>query len=106
MGGILLLEALLAEYTRRGIDLDTHWFVQYSMPTQPYNFTKGSIFHLIEPDLDQDGLPKNLSTIPSSQLNCKYSCPSCTEDKLAQLCATPGLKQHFELLFFSAYIHD
>ena len=28
----------------------TYWFVQYGMTTQPYQFTKGSIFHLMEPD--------------------------------------------------------
>lgn len=52
-GGILSLEPSLAKYTRRGVDLDTYWFVQYGMTTQPYEFTKGSIFHLMEPDLNQ-----------------------------------------------------
>lgn len=39
LGGILSLEPSLAKYTRRGIDLDTYWFVQYGMTTQPYEFT-------------------------------------------------------------------
>ncbi|EWG67855.1 PBSX family phage portal protein [Enterobacter asburiae] len=41
------------------------------MTTQPYEFTKGSIFHLIEPDLNQEiyGLPEYLSAIPSALLN-------------------------------------
>lgn len=44
------------------------------MTTQPYEFTKGSIFHLIrlmEPDLNQEiyGLPEYLSAIPSGLLN-------------------------------------
>lgn len=71
LGGILALEPSLAKYTRRGLDLDTYWFVQYGMTTQPYEFTKGSIFHLMEPDLNQEicGLPEYLSTIPSIQLN-------------------------------------
>lgn len=71
LGGILSLEPSLAKYSRRGIDLDTHWFVQYGMTTQPYEFTKGSIFHLMEPDLNQViyGLPEYLSAIPSALLN-------------------------------------
>ena len=45
-GEVIALEPALAKYTRRGLDLDTYWFVQYGMTTQPYQFTKGSIFHL------------------------------------------------------------
>ncbi|EDJ4549382.1 capsid portal protein [Salmonella enterica] len=46
-------------------------FVQYGLTTQPYEFTKGSIFHLMEPDLNQEiyGLPEYLSAIPSALLN-------------------------------------
>ena len=71
LGGTLSLGPSLAKYTRRGIDLDTYWFVQYGMTTQPYEFTKGSIFHLMEPDLNQEiyGLPEYLSAIPSALLN-------------------------------------
>lgn len=71
LGGILSLETSLAKYTRRGVDLDTYWFVQYGMTTQPYEFTKGSIFHLMEPDVNQEiyGLPEYLSTIPYALLN-------------------------------------
>jgi PBSX family phage portal protein len=71
LGGVLSLEPSLAKYTRRGIDLNTYWFVQYGMTTQPYEFTKGSIFHLMEPDLNQEiyGLPEYLSAIPSALLN-------------------------------------
>lgn len=47
-GEVIALEPALAKYTRRGLDLDTYWFVQYGMTTQPYQFTKGSIFHLME----------------------------------------------------------
>lgn len=41
------------------------------MTTQPYQFTKGSIFHLMEPDINQEiyGLPGYLSAIPSALLN-------------------------------------
>lgn len=71
LGSILSLESSLAKYTRRDVDLDTNWFVQYGMTTQPYEFTKGSIFHLIEPNLNQEiyGLPEYLSAIPSALLN-------------------------------------
>lgn len=66
LGGILSLEPSLAKYIRRGIDFDTYWFVQYGMTTLPYEFIKGSIFHLMEPDLNQEiyGLPECLSAIP------------------------------------------
>ena len=71
LGGIIALEPALAKFTRRGTDLDTYWFVQYGMTTEPYQFTKGSIFHLMEPDLNQEiyGLPEYLSAIPSTLLN-------------------------------------
>ncbi|WP_072929453.1 phage portal protein [Nissabacter archeti] len=71
LGGVLSLEPALAKYTRRGTDLDTYWFVQYGLTTQPYEFTKGNIFHLMEPDLNQEvyGLPEYLSAIPSTLLN-------------------------------------
>ncbi|EEV9038976.1 Presumed portal vertex protein, partial [Escherichia coli] len=70
-GEVIALEPALAKYTRRGLDLDTYWFVQYGMTTQPYQFTKGSIFHLMEPDINQEiyGLPSYLSAIPSALLN-------------------------------------
>ena len=71
LGDVLSLEPALAKYTRRGVDLDTYWFVQYGMTTQPYEFTSGSVFHLMEPDINQEiyGLPGYLSAIPSTLLN-------------------------------------
>ena len=71
LGGLLSLEPALAKYTRRGTDLDTYWFVQYGLTTQPYQFTPGSVFHLMEPDLNQEiyDLPEYLSAIPSTLLN-------------------------------------
>ncbi|EKS6459770.1 phage portal protein [Enterobacter hormaechei] len=71
LGGVLSLEPALAKYTRRGVDLDTYWFVQFGFTTQPYEFTPGSIFHLLEPDINQEiyGLPGYLSAIPSALLN-------------------------------------
>lgn len=68
LGGVLSLEPALAKYTRRGVDLDTYWFVQYGLTTQPYEFTRGNVFHLMEPDINQEiyGLPGYLSAIPSN----------------------------------------
>ncbi|MCM7552974.1 phage portal protein [Enterobacter kobei] len=61
----------LAKYTRRGVDLESYWFVNYGLTTQPYEFTRGNIFHLMEPDINQEiyGLPGYLSAIPSTLLN-------------------------------------
>ncbi len=40
------------------------------MTTQPYQFTKGSIFHLMEPDINQRSTAcRYLSAIPSALLN-------------------------------------
>lgn len=71
LGGVIGLEPALAKFTRRGVDLDTYWFVQYGLSTQPYQFTPGNVFHLMEPDLNQEvyGLPEYLSAIPSTLLN-------------------------------------
>ncbi|HBV93079.1 phage portal protein [Pantoea agglomerans] len=71
LGGVIALEPSLAKFTRRGTDLDTYWFAQYGLTTQPYQFTPGSVFHLMEPDLNQEiyGLPEYLSAIPSTLLN-------------------------------------
>ncbi|WP_241649698.1 phage portal protein [Rosenbergiella collisarenosi] len=71
LGGIISLEPALAKFTRRGTDLDTYWFVQYGFNTDPYQFTPGNVFHLMEPDLNQEiyGLPEYLSAIPSTLLN-------------------------------------
>lgn len=45
--------------------------MQYGLTTDPYPFEPGSIFHLFEPDLNQEvyGLPEYLSAIPSALLN-------------------------------------
>lgn len=71
LGQILELRPSLAKYTRRGVDPDTYWFAQYGLTTQPYQFATGSLFHLLEPDLNQEiyGLPEYISAIPSTLLN-------------------------------------
>lgn len=71
LGQTLSLEPSLAKFTRRGADLDTYWFVQYGYNKDPYQFDAGRVFHLMEPDLNQEiyGLPEYLSAIPSTLLN-------------------------------------
>jgi len=71
LGNVLKLEPSLAKFTRRGLDLDTYWYAHYGINTEPYEFEKGSVFHLMEPDINQEiyGLPGYLSAIPSALLN-------------------------------------
>lgn len=71
LGGPLELKPSLAKYTRRGVDLDTYWFVQYGLGVDPYQFDADSVFHLLEPDINQEiyGLPEYLSALNSAWLN-------------------------------------
>lgn len=69
LGRAMKLEPSLAKYTRRGIDLDTYWFVRGWQ--QEHEFEAGSVFHLMEPDINQEiyGLPEYLSALNSAWLN-------------------------------------
>ncbi|WP_455872098.1 phage portal protein [Serratia proteamaculans] len=71
LGGPLELKPSLAKYTRRGVDLNTYWFVQYGLGVDPYQFDADSVFHLLEPDINQEiyGLPEYLSALNSAWLN-------------------------------------
>lgn len=68
-GHVLKLEASPAKYTRRGVERDTYWYV----PTfsNPHQFMPGSVFHLLEPDINQElyGMPEYLSALNSAWLN-------------------------------------
>lgn len=59
----------LAKYTRRRADLETFGF----MPrwNEVHEFRKGSICHIMEPDVDQEvyGLPQYLASLQASLLN-------------------------------------
>lgn len=59
----------LAKYTRRGTERDKYWFVQDMM--NPYAFPTGQVFHLLEPDINQEvyGLPEYLAALNSTWLN-------------------------------------
>jgi PBSX family phage portal protein len=65
----LALEPALAKFVRRGVELDRYWFVPNV--GQEYEFERGSVFHLIEPDINQEvyGLPEYLSALNSAWLN-------------------------------------
>lgn len=69
LGGLLALKPSLAKYTRRGIDMDSYYFVQGYQ--NEYEFEKGSIFHLMEHDVSQEvyGLPEYLSALNAVWLN-------------------------------------
>jgi PBSX family phage portal protein len=68
-GQLLKLEASPAKYTRRGVEEDVYWFVENYIA--PHTFGQGSVFHLQEPDINQElyGLPEYLSALNSAWLN-------------------------------------
>lgn len=68
-GLALQLAPALAKYMRRGADLDTYFFVRGWR--EEHEFVKGSVFHLMEPDINQEvyGLPEYLSALQSAWLN-------------------------------------
>lgn len=68
-GKPLKLETSPAKYTRRGVEDDTYWYMQSD--SQPHQFAPGSVFHLLEPDINQElyGLPEYLSALNSAWLN-------------------------------------
>lgn len=68
-GKVIRLETSPAKYTRRGVEEDVYWWVpSFNEPTP---FTPGSVFHLLEPDINQElyGLPEYLSALNSAWLN-------------------------------------
>lgn len=68
-GRPLKLETSPAKYTRRGIEEDVYWWVPSF--DQPRPFAPGSVFHLLEPDINQElyGMPEYLSAFNSAWLN-------------------------------------
>jgi PBSX family phage portal protein len=66
---VMSLEPALARYVRRGKDLDSYWFVQGWQ--QEHEFPKGKVFHLMEPDINQEiyGLPDYIPALHSAWLN-------------------------------------
>ncbi|HFZ1373990.1 TPA: phage portal protein [Klebsiella pneumoniae] len=68
-GRPLKLETSPAKYTRRGIEEDVYWWVPSF--DQPHPFSPGSVFQLLEPDINQElyGMPEYLSALNSAWLN-------------------------------------
>ena len=69
LGAPFRLETTPAKFTRKGVKEDEYWFVNDWK--EPHLFSAGSVFHLIEPDINQElyGLPKYLSALNSAWLN-------------------------------------
>lgn len=63
------LKRSLAKYTRVGVEPDTHWFI--SGVREPHKFPQGHVFHLMEPDVNQEvyGLPQYLAALHSTWLS-------------------------------------
>ena len=62
----LKYEHALAKYMRRGVELDTYFFVNAYQTV--HQFDKGRVFHLMEPDVNQElyGVPQYLSALQSA----------------------------------------
>ncbi len=70
-GKLLSIQSPLAKYVKRGIeDLDQYYFAPHAFK-DPHKFVKGDLFHLMEPDVNQEiyGVPEYLASIGSSLLN-------------------------------------
>ncbi|MEA5103106.1 phage portal protein [Pantoea sp. S18] len=69
LGQPLRLETSPAKYTRRGVEKGVYWFV--GEWKEAYQFDTDQVFHLIEPDINQElyGLPEYLSALNSAWLN-------------------------------------
>jgi PBSX family phage portal protein len=63
------LKPAKAKFTRRSLDLDTYYFVPKW--NEEHKFKKGKVFHLMEPDIDQEiyGLPEYIPALHSAWLN-------------------------------------
>lgn len=68
-GLTLQLDHALAKYVRRGRELDQYYFINGWQ--QEHAFDKGAIFHLMDPDVNQEvyGVPQYLSALQSAWLN-------------------------------------
>jgi PBSX family phage portal protein len=68
-GSSMGLAPAMAKYMRRGVDLSTYYFVQGA--GEPHKFARGTVFHLQEPDINQEvyGLPEYLSSLNATWLN-------------------------------------
>lgn len=64
-----------AKYTRRGLDLETYFFLDRithgGVYGEPHEYRKGTVCHLLEPDLDQEvyGAPEYICALQAAFLN-------------------------------------
>lgn len=67
-GKIIELKPALARYVRRGADLESYWF--WPNWIEEFEFAPGSVFHLMEPDINQEiyGLPDYIPALHSAWL--------------------------------------
>lgn len=68
-GRPLKLDHCLAKYTRRGVKDGEYFFI--ADPANEHKFKRGSVFHLLEPDLNQElyGIPEYISALQAALLN-------------------------------------
>lgn len=72
LGGVAMLKASPAAWTRVGTNPGEHWFVQPGqLMYQPYLMEAGTVHHLMEPDPLQEiyGMPSYISALQSGLLN-------------------------------------
>ncbi|STD27884.1 phage portal protein, PBSX family [Edwardsiella tarda] len=69
LGMPVALRHALAKYTRRGVDLDTYWFVDGAHPE--HAFPTGAICHVLNPDINQEiyGMPEYIGGLLSASLS-------------------------------------
>lgn len=69
LGGLLKITPSLAKYTRVGTEAGKFYYTATS--NEPYEFPNGSVFHLLDPDINQEiyGLPQYLASLSSTWLN-------------------------------------
>lgn len=85
-GKVIRLETSPAKYTRRGVEEDVYWWVpSFNEPTA---FAPGSVFHLLEPDINQElyGLPEYLSALNSA---AEWSRPRCSAASITKTALMP-----------------
>ncbi|MFS1583582.1 MAG: phage portal protein [Candidatus Arsenophonus phytopathogenicus] len=65
------LNSIPAKLTRRGEDLATYYLLHAGFDSVPFTFQTGQVFHLLEPDINQEiyGLPEYLAAMTAILLN-------------------------------------
>ncbi|MEX0738187.1 MAG: phage portal protein [Pseudohongiella sp.] len=69
LGRLIQIKPILAKYCRRGVEADSFWWVHDWV--KHTEFDRGSVVHLMEPDIDQElyGVPDYLGSLQSAWLN-------------------------------------